>query len=93
MRERNVKRAIREEREVQFMQQRDETKIRPKVRLSEIERIMRKERYIVPPPSRTMLLRLIEDGTFETAGSSPTSLGWLVYEDSFREWVRSLDDE
>lgn len=75
------------------MQKGNETKIRSKMRLSEIERLMRKERYVVPPPSRTMLLGLIEDGTFETAGSSPTTLGWLVYEDSFWKWVRSLDGE
>jgi hypothetical protein len=75
------------------MQPSNETRVRTKVRLSEIERILRKERYIVPPPSRTMLLGLIEDGTFETAGDSPTSLGWLVYEDSFRRWLRSLDGE
>ena len=75
------------------MQKVNETKIRSKMRLSEIERLMRKERYIVPPPSRTMLLGLIEDGTFETAGNSPTTLGWLVYEDSFWKWVRSLDGD
>lgn len=86
-------RVIREENEVRTVKPLNETKIRSKMRLSEIERIMRKERYVVPPPSRTMLLGLIEDGTLETAGSSPTTLGWLVYEDSFWKWIRSLDGE
>jgi hypothetical protein len=36
---------------------------------------------------------MCEDGTFETAGSTPTSVGWLVYEESFLEWVKGLDGE
>jgi hypothetical protein len=66
--------------------------IRPKLRLSEIERLIRKHRIIIPPPSRTMLLKMCEEGTLETAGSRPTNVGWLVYEDSFHRWVRSLDE-
>ena len=52
----------------------------------------RRHRIIVPPLSRTTLvLRMCEDGTFETTGDKPTNLGWLVYEDSFLKWVEGLD--
>ena len=64
---------------------------RAKLRLSEIEKLIRKHRIIIPPLSRPTLISMCEDGTFETAGTAPTSLGWLVYEDSFLKWVRSLD--
>ena len=60
------------------------------LRLSEIERLIRNHRIIVPPLSRPKLIELINSGTFETAGSEPTTLGWLVYEDSFLKWVDSL---
>jgi hypothetical protein len=65
--------------------------LRPKIRLSEIERMIRKHRIIIPPLSRSTLLRMCEEGIFETAGDLPTSIGWLVYEDSFLCWVESLD--
>jgi hypothetical protein len=68
-----------------------DTKTRTKLRLSELERLIRKHRVIIPPPSRQALIALCEDGTFETAGGKPTSLGWLVYEDSFLEWIKNLD--
>ncbi len=61
------------------------------MRLGEVERLIRKHRIIVPPLSRSTLIRMCEDGTFETVGAAPTKLGWLVYEDSFLEWVKSLD--
>lgn len=64
---------------------------RPKLRLSEIERLIKKHRIIVPPLSRATLVNFCEDGTFETAGMRPASVGWLVYEDSFWRWVTSLD--
>jgi hypothetical protein len=65
--------------------------LRPKVRLAEIEKLIKRHRIIVPPLSRATLLRMCEDGTFETAGDAPTKLGWLVYEDSFLRWVDGLD--
>jgi hypothetical protein len=65
--------------------------VRPKIRLAEIERLIRRHRVIVPPLSRKTLLRMCEDGTFETAGPGPGRIGWLVYEDSFIKWVDSLD--
>lgn len=65
---------------------------RPKLRLAEIDRLIRKHRIIVPPPTRRALNAMCEDGTFETVGTAPTKMGWLVYEDSFLKWVSSLDD-
>lgn len=65
---------------------------RTKIRLSEIERLITKHRIIIPPPSRQTLIKLCEDGTFETVGCGPTAIGWLVFEDSFTQWVRSLDE-
>lgn len=65
--------------------------LRTKIRLSEIERIIRKHRIIVPPPSRQTLIKLCEDGTFETAGNRPSTIGWLVFEDSFLKWLKELD--
>ena len=65
---------------------------RTKLRLGEIERLIRKHRIIVPPLARKTLITMCEDGTFETAGTAPTKLGWLVFEDSFLRWVSSLDD-
>lgn len=65
--------------------------LRAKVRLSEIERLIKRHRIIVPPPSRSTLLKMCEAGILETAGDRPTKWGWLVYEDSFINWARSLD--
>lgn len=64
---------------------------RVKMRLSEIERVIKKHRIIVPPPSRQTLIKLCEEGVFETVGTGPTIMGWLVFEDSFLRWVRNLD--
>ena len=61
-----------------------DSKKSPKLRLSEIERI------IIPPPSRPTLIGFCEDGTFENAVK--TKLGWLVYEESFLKWIESLDE-
>lgn len=67
--------------------------VRPKLRLGEIERIIRKHRIIVPPLARHTLIKMCEDGTFETVGNAPTRLGWLVYEDSFWRWARAMDED
>ena len=64
---------------------------RPKLRLAEIDRIIRKHRIIVPPLSRRVLTAMCEDGTFETVGNAPTKMGWLVFEESFLKWVKKLD--
>ncbi|MGQ0540929.1 MAG: hypothetical protein ACT4O9_03635 [Blastocatellia bacterium] len=65
--------------------------IRPKMRLSEIERLIKKHRIIVPPLSRQTLIRMCEAGIFETAGNAASRSGWLVFEDSFLRWVKDLD--
>lgn len=64
---------------------------RPKWKLSEVERQIRKHQIIVPCPSRQTLIGMCEEGIFETVGEEPTTLGWLVYADSFWKWARALD--
>lgn len=66
---------------------------RAKLRLGEIERLIKKHRLIIPPPSRQALYKLCQEGTLETSTAAPTSLGWMVYEDSFLRWIKSLDGE
>lgn len=66
---------------------------RPKLRLSEIERLIRAKRIIMPPPSRRKLLTLCEDGTFETAPRNGIRSHYLVYEDSFLKWLQGMDGE
>jgi len=64
---------------------------RATLRLTEIDRLIRKHRIVVPPLCRQTLIHMCEDGTFETVGTAPVrKLGWLVYEDSFLKWVKSL---
>ena len=60
---------------------------RPILRLSHIERIIRRYRLIVPAPSRPKLIALIEEGKLE---GKRTEYGWVVFEDSFQAWVRGL---
>lgn len=66
-------------------------KVRTKLRLGEVERIIKENRVIVPVPSRQSLIRMCESGKLETVGGAPTTLGWLVYEDSLWEWIREFD--
>jgi len=68
------------------------TELRPVMRLSEVEKLIKRHRIITPPPSRKTLQRMCEDGTFDAVGNATTSLGWLIYEDSFLRWVDTLDD-
>lgn len=68
-------------------------KIRPKIRLGEVERLIRKHRILVPPLARNTLIKMCEEGIFETVGNVPTRHGWLVFEDSFWKWARALDGE
>ena len=75
------------------MQHMEEPKIRTKLRLSEVERLIKKHRIIVPTPSRRTLSNMCEDGRFETPSIQPGKMGWLVYEDSFWKWARGLDGE
>jgi hypothetical protein len=68
-----------------------ELNIRTIVKLSEIERLIKKHRIMLPPPSRQTLIRMCESGIFETVSESPGRSGWLVYEDSFLRWVEGLN--
>ncbi|MCO5332874.1 MAG: hypothetical protein M9893_02485 [Pyrinomonadaceae bacterium] len=67
---------------------------RPKLRLSEVERLIRIHRIITPAPSRRALIMLCESGVLEAAPRSANSNSpILVYEDSFLRWVKSMDSE
>ena len=68
-------------------------KIRPKLRLSEVERLIKTLRIIIPAPTRHTLIKMCEDGTFETLGNKPTNVGWLVFEDSFLKWAEKMNGE
>ena len=74
------------------IQRSSQPRVRSKLRLSEVERLIKVHRVIVPPPSRQTLANMCEDGTLETAGR-PTAFGWLVYEDSFWAWADSFDHD
>lgn len=73
------------------MKQSSDMPLRTKLRLSAVQRLIEKHRIVVPPPSRRTLTNMCEDGRFETASNPPGPMGWLVYEDSFWQWARSLD--
>lgn len=75
------------------IQQTDEIRIRTKLRISEVDRLIKKHKIIVPAPTRRTLHNMCEDGRFETAANPPGRIGWLIYEESFWKWVRSLDGE
>ena len=75
------------------MKRDNDTKLRTKLRLSVIQRLIETHRILIPPPSRRTLINMCEDGRFETASNPPGPMGWLVYEDSFWKWARSLDGE
>jgi hypothetical protein len=64
--------------------------IRPTLRLCEIEEILRRTRAVVPVPTRPTLIKLIEDGTLQGLMPSHSQFGYVVYEDSFKAWVRNL---
>jgi hypothetical protein len=67
--------------------------VRPAMRLREIEAALKTTRVIVPVPSRPTLIKLIEEGTldgFKLPQKNKQSQSWLVYEDSFHEWVKSF---
>lgn len=73
------------------MQRMNELNVRTKLRLCEVERLIRKHKIVVPAPNRRTLLNMCDDGTFETSPEGPGRLGWLVYEDSFWRWAAGLD--
>ena len=62
-----------------------------KLRVSEIERLIRIHRIIVPPLSRRTIVRLCEEGIFKTVPRKAARDPYLIYENSFLEWVKGLD--
>jgi hypothetical protein len=65
-------------------------RVRPAMRLREIETILKETRVLQPVPSRPSLIALIECGTLEGVKAARV---WLVYEDSFHKWVKSFQPE
>ncbi|HZT60987.1 MAG TPA: hypothetical protein VFA21_20450 [Pyrinomonadaceae bacterium] len=61
--------------------------VRPALSLSYIEEVLKHARVITPVPSRPSLIALIDEGILE---GIKTKQGWVVYEDSFHEWVKSF---
>jgi hypothetical protein len=62
----------------------------PCIRLYRIEEILRETKIIDPVPSRQTLIRRIEDGTL--VGKKVRG-GYLVTEQSFKKYVKSLIPE
>lgn len=67
--------------------------LRPKLRISEVERLIRIHRIVIPPLSRRRLVAMCEDGTLETAPRGSIRDRWLIYEDSFLNWVKRMDGQ
>ena len=66
-------------------------RIRTRIKLSEAERLIRTYRITVPCPSRQTLVRLCEEGIFETPPRRNHL--WEIYEDSFWRWAIGENDE
>jgi hypothetical protein len=64
--------------------------VRRKLRLCQIEEIMKQSLIINPPPSRSYYLKKLEDGTLD---GYRTEFGWVVFEDSFKAWVKRLEQK
>lgn len=62
---------------------------RPVLRISEVERLIRVHRIVVPPLSRRTLYEMCETGVFEIAPRKKLH-SYLIYEDSFLAWVEGL---
>lgn len=62
------------------------------MRISEIERLIRKFSLITPVPSRRYLIGLCEDGTLSCVPRNVSKSGsyYLVYVDSFEHWLSRL---
>lgn len=61
--------------------------VRPCRRLSLVEKILGATGVIQPPPSRQNLINMIKRGELE---GKKVCGEWIVYEDSFKAWVRDL---
>ena len=63
---------------------------RPSLRLVRALEILKQLKVIDPPPSRRTLIRWIESGRIE---GRKTHSGYVVYEDSLKIWIKSLQPE
>jgi hypothetical protein len=63
---------------------------KPCLRLSRVEEILKQTQVIDPVPSRQTLINLIQAGKIE---GRKTDLGYIVYEDSFKAWIKSFQPE
>lgn len=63
---------------------------RTTLRISEIERLIRVHRIVVPAISRRRLYEMCEQGIFEFAPREKAR-GYFIYEDSFLAWVEGLN--
>ncbi len=61
--------------------------IRSRMTLDEAERQIRKYNILVPCPSRQTLIRMCEEGIFETPKRRDGER-WLIFADSFWEWAK-----
>ena len=62
-------------------------KVRRTLRRSNVQDILHKSGAFDQVPSRPYLIGLIEEGRLE---GKLTDFGYIVYEESFNEWVRSF---
>lgn len=59
-----------------------------RLRIAKILEILRMTLVIDPPPGRNKIIHLCEDGTLDGV---LTEFGYLITEESFNAWVRSID--
>lgn len=62
--------------------------VKRRLRLSQIEEILRRTGVVGAVPVRSTLIALIEEGKLD---GELTTFGWLVTEDSFKAWVRGFE--
>lgn len=61
---------------------------RPVITLDEIITALTESEAITPVPSRPTLIRMCQDGTFETTTNGEAKVGkHYVYKDSFLQWL------
>jgi hypothetical protein len=64
-------------------------RVRPTLRLCRVQEILEELRVMDPLPSRRNLIDLLEEGVIE---GNLTRYGWLVYEESFLQWLKQLNE-
>lgn len=62
---------------------------KPKLRLAQVEDYLSKTEAMGECPSRQTLINYLEAGALE--GVKVDGLGWLVYKDSFKQFLQRLD--